>query len=61
VYNIDTVFLCTKWHGTLRCQDGEVEALEFFAPDDLPDDIFPPNRPAIGRWRENRKKEERIR
>ena len=50
VSNVDVVFLCRKYHGTLLCQEGEVERLAFFAPDALPSPLFGVNCPAIEKW-----------
>lgn len=44
VSNVDIVYLCRDYTGAPRCQDGEVDALRFFEPDSLPDNISPPNR-----------------
>lgn len=49
VSNIDIVYLCTAYHGHLKRQEDEVEALEWFALDHLPDKITPPNQPALKR------------
>ena len=50
VSNVDVVFLCRKYHGTLLCQEGEVEKLAFFAPYALPAPLFEVNKPAIEKW-----------
>lgn len=47
VSNVDVVFLCRRWHGTLKCEPGEVLELAFFALDALPETLFKVNRPAI--------------
>ena len=47
VSNVDIVFVCRSYHGELLRQQGEVEALRFFAPDALPESIFPPNQPGL--------------
>lgn len=59
VSNVDTVFLCRRWHGVMRRQEEEVEELAFFAPDALPaeEEIFPPNRPALRLWAERKRGE----
>ena len=36
VYNVEFAYACRDWSGTLQCQEGEVEALRFFALDELP-------------------------
>lgn len=51
VSNVDVVFLCRRWHGTLTCQKGEVEKLAFFAPDALPAPLMKIHRPALAAWR----------
>ena len=47
---VDIVFLCKKYSGDLKCQEGEVDKLLFFDADNLPDNISPPNRKAIEKW-----------
>ena len=42
VSNVDIVFLCRDYSGTLCCQDGESEELRFFAPGELPENLSPP-------------------
>ena len=37
VSNVDVVFMCRKYHGELTPQAGEVDRLQFFAVDALPD------------------------
>ena len=36
VYNVEFAYACRDWSGTPRCQEGEVEDLQFFALDGLP-------------------------
>ena len=55
VSNIDHVYLCTAYTGTLRPQPGEVEELRFFAWDELPEDITPMNIPALRAWAEKKR------
>lgn len=50
VSNVDIVFVCRKYHGALKCQEGEVEQLRFFPPDALPQPLFSANEPAIEKW-----------
>ena len=49
VYNVDFVFFCRDWSGTLQCQEGEVEELRFFPWDQLPADLSAPIRARLGR------------
>ncbi len=44
---VDVVYLCKDYTGTLRCQEDEVDDLRFFAPEELPEKLFPPNVPAL--------------
>ena len=44
VSNVDVVFICRGYTGTLICQEGEVEELRFFPPDAIPAELSPPNR-----------------
>ena len=50
VSNIDIVFLCTNYSGTLTCQKGEVDDLQFFSIENIPDNISPPVRKQIQLW-----------
>ena len=50
VYNIDIVYICNKYHGTISAQKSEVEALKFFSVDGLPDNISPPNIPVFEKY-----------
>ena len=47
VSNIDIVYVCREYGGTLRANESEVTALKFFAPNQIPANITPPNRIAI--------------
>lgn len=47
VSNVDTVFVCRNYSGELKMQEGEVSCLRFFAAEDIPENIFPPNKPAL--------------
>lgn len=59
VSDIDHVFLCTDYTGTLSPQPGEVEELRFFAWDELPEDIVSLNRPALRAWLEQKRSGQR--
>lgn len=59
VSDIDHVFLCTDYTGTLCPQPGEVEELRFFAWDELPEDIVSLNRPALRAWLEQKRSGQR--
>ncbi|MCI5956999.1 MAG: NUDIX domain-containing protein [Clostridiales bacterium] len=48
---VDIVFLCHKWHGTLKRQESEVQRLGFFALDALPAPLHPVNAYAIEKLR----------
>ena len=50
VSNIDIVFLCRSFSGTLKPQESEVEELRFFPIDALPENLSPPIRPALEKW-----------
>ena len=50
VSNVDIVYICREYSGTLKCQIGEVEDLRFFALSEIPEHIFPANRPALYKW-----------
>lgn len=44
VSNVDVVYLCRDWTGTLRPQPGEVEELGFFPLSSLPKNLMEPQR-----------------
>jgi len=50
VSNVDIVFLCRNYEGSLVCQEGEVEELRFFPADALPEDLSPPIRKPLLSW-----------
>lgn len=52
VSNVDIVYICRRYHGELKKQESEVKELKFFAKDELPDNIFAMNAPAIRDWKE---------
>lgn len=47
VSNVDVLYVCHRYHGKLKCEQGEVEDLRFFAPNNLPSPIFSANQPGI--------------
>ena len=55
VSNIDHVYLCRKYSGTLRAQEEEVLELRFFPLSELPEteEISPPNRKALAQFVKN--------
>lgn len=57
VSNVDIVFLCRRFSGELKPQDGEVEALRFFHVDEIPENLSPPIRPALEKWIRLKKEE----
>ena len=54
VSNVDVVFLCRNWTGTIRPQEEEVSEIRFFSAADMPpvEQLSPPIRPALLKWRE---------
>lgn len=54
VSNIDVVFLCRDYTGTLSCQEEESEALRFFEPGKLPEKLSPPIVIPLRKWEANR-------
>jgi 8-oxo-dGTP pyrophosphatase MutT (NUDIX family) len=42
VFFVDVVYLCRKYHGTLRAQPEEVAELRFFPVNALPENLSPP-------------------
>ena len=50
VSNIEVVYLCRRYHGTLRPQESEMEELRFFEPAEIDlSAISPPIRPVMDR------------
>lgn len=54
VYNVEFAYVCRDWSGALKCQEGEVEDLRFFAPDALPDGLSSQTRRRLVEWRRYR-------
>jgi len=57
VSNVDVVFLCRNWTGTIRPQEEEVSEIRFFSAADMPpvEQLSPPIRPALLKWREGKR------
>ena len=54
VSNIDVVFLCRDYSGTLCCQQEESEALRFFEAGKLPEKLSPPIVIPLKAWERKR-------
>lgn len=54
VSNVDIVYVCKKYTGTLLCQAGEVDELRFFSVAEIPENISPPIHKALMKWVEKR-------
>lgn len=50
VSNVDLVFLCKEYSGTLKRQEDEVSELRFFRAEEMPENISPPIRAALLDW-----------
>lgn len=50
VSNVDIVFLCKDYTGSLHCQDGESEDLAFFEAGHLPENLSPPIILPLKKW-----------
>lgn len=50
VSNIDIVYICRKYSGTLKCQPEEVEDLKFFRLDEIPGNISKPIQKPLMKW-----------
>ena len=50
VSNIDIVYLCREYSGTLRRQEDEVEELRFFGAHELPENLSPPLKGPLYQW-----------
>ena len=55
VSNVDIVYICRDYEGTLKCQEGEVEELRFFEIDNIPDKLFPAIAMPLNKYIEYRK------
>lgn len=55
VSNIDIVYLCKNYSGTLKAEEDEVQKLCFFAYNEIPDNIFSPVKGVIRKWIEMHK------
>ncbi len=57
VSNVEIVFTCREYHGTLKPQPEEIDELRFFAPSEINIDmISPPIRPVLRRYLEQVRK-----
>lgn len=59
VSNIDHVYLCNSYTGKLSVQKEELEELRFFDCDKLPENLSPPDIPALLKYRERRTEREK--
>ena len=55
VSNVDILYICKDYNGELHCQDGEVDKLQFFEIDDIPNNLFPPIVKGLRAYIESRK------
>lgn len=55
VSNVDIVYICREYTGTLKCQKGEVDDLRFFKIDEIPENISKPIRIALNKYIEQYK------
>ena len=56
VSNIDIVFLCKSFSGEIKRQEAEVDALRFFAVDEIPENLSPPIIKPLMKWVEMKRK-----
>lgn len=56
VSNIDIVYICRNYTGTLGKQENEVEELKFFALNEIPKKISPPIQKPLNQWIELQKR-----
>lgn len=54
VSNVTVIFLCRKYSGSLKRQEDEVDDLRFFDVRELPDNISPPERRALEKWKQTK-------
>ncbi|MBR2761160.1 MAG: NUDIX hydrolase [Solobacterium sp.] len=58
VYNVEVVYLCSKYHGTLAPQPDEIEELRFFPVSALPEALSDPIIPVFSAYRRHREQSE---
>lgn len=51
VYNVEFAYTSRDWSGEMKCQEGEVEGLRFFALDQLPETLSGQTRRRLAEWR----------
>lgn len=61
VSNVDVVYICKDYTGTLKCQENEVDELKFFDIDEIPENISKPIKKALLKWVESKKNSELLR
>lgn len=59
VSNVEIVYLCKDYTGELKCQVGEVDELDFFEAEKIPNKISPPLIRQINQWIESKKDHEK--
>ncbi|MFY3791349.1 NUDIX hydrolase [Ureibacillus sp. MALMAid1270] len=47
VYNVVSAYICNDYEGKIRIEEGESQAISFFDPHNLPQNISPPDLPII--------------
>ena len=55
VSNIDIVYLCRNYSGTIQCQEEEVMELRFFSIEDIPENLSAPVKKALLQWIDSKK------
>lgn len=51
VYNVEFAYISRDWSGEMKCQEGEVEDLRFFALDQLPETLSGQTGRRLVEWR----------
>ena len=52
VSNVDIVYICREWTGSIKPQSSEVDELRFFMLDQMPENISPPQRKPLNLYKE---------
>ena len=55
VSNVDIIYICKDYEGTLKCQEEEVLDLKFFDIDEIPENLFPPIKKGLKAYIDYRK------
>ena len=58
VYNVDVVFVCSVYHGTVKADPEEILELKWYPPDQIPEDLSPQIRTPLHTYIKSIKEEQ---